>query len=440
MEEKAVKTAFIAMLAAAQPAAALADQPTIEALQAQIRAQDERIRALEAQLQRLVPAQTAAAPAPASAPRSEVASAPATPPASAPAPAQEEISIRLRGRLQTDALLVNAGDGATPTGTQVRRFYIGAEGNLVGGFRYLADVDVAGNRVSVQDALIAWRASPATELVLGYFKPPNTMDELTSDTHTLFLERSAFSGVFAPGRRVGFAVNHAKGDWGLHAGLFGERDDITLDAARNEGWLVSARAHADLLPGDPVLHLGLSGYYGEPSSADAGVQITQRPEANRTAMILDTGVFPADSGAFGGAELAYAQGPFMLQAEGGVLHYRGGLSEPTFWGYSAQLGWRLTGEIRPYSAAAGVFGRITPKSSIADGGPGALELGLRFGHVDLSDADIAGGVLSTYGVVLNWIPVTRIRLSANLIHADRQDDRGVDVEQTLLALRGAIDW
>ena len=150
-------------------------------------------------------------------------------------------------------------------------------------------------------------------------------------------------------------------------------------------------------------------------------------EVNRAPTVLDTGPFLADRALFGGAELGYARGPLTVQAEGGALSYDGVDADPSFWGISAQLSWRWTGEARPYDVGSGTFGRVTPRRSIADGGPGAFETGLRLTHVDLDDAGVVGGGvgggvfggrLTTYGVVLNWFPVTRVRLSGNFIRAE----------------------
>lgn len=431
----AVAPVVLALAAATSTAARAAPQTVeMQALEAKVRAQDERIRQLEDQVQRLL----------ARVPDPQPASAQA-PGATAPAPAQgeaksvgDEVTIKLRGRVQVDASLGSGED--VSFGTQIRRFYLGAEGKLGGGFRYLAEADFAGNDVSLQDVLIGYEIDPDTELVVGHFKPSNTNDDLTSDVHTLFLERSAFASVFAPGRRIGAAAHHAGRDWGVRVGLFGEREDRALDTDRAEAWLASGRVHADLLPGDDVLHVAVSGYYSEPSSSERSVRITQKPEVNRAPTVLDTGVFDADHGMFGGAEIAFAHGRFTVQAEGGALSYEGAAADPLFWGVSAQASWRWTGESRPYDVASGTFGRVKPDRSFADGGAGAFETGVRFTHVDLDDGNLLGGRLTTYGIVLNWFPVTRVRVSGNFIHAETDRLIGPDLKHNLFAVRGAVDW
>jgi phosphate-selective porin OprO/OprP len=406
----------------------LASAQTPEEMQARLGAQDARIRELETKLNRLLATQVEQIPT-------------ATPTApSKPAPV-EEITAKVRGRFQADALVLNSGDGVTPTGTQIRRFYLGAEGKILGGLRYQAEADFAGNRVALQDVLLAYQANPATEFVVGYFKPQITADDMTSDVYTLFLERSAYAGVFAPGRRVGAGVNYAGSGWGVRAGVFGEREDSALDVARSEGWVASLRGHADLMPGDDVLHLAVSTYYSASSDTDHVFAFSQRPETNRALTAISTGDFRADHGVFVGGELGYGHGPILFQAEGGTLRFKGaGGPSPDFTGWSAQLSWRPTGEPRPYDAKTGVFGRVTPAAPLSAGGLGAIEVGLRATQVELNDGPVTGGELTTYGAVLNWYPVTRVRLGANLIRSTTERPGLPDIDQTALTARAAIDW
>ena len=109
-------------------------------------------------------------------------------------------------------------------------------------------------------------------------------------------------------------------------------------------------------------------------------------------------------------------------------------------GWSGQIAWRWTGEARPYDVASGTFGRVRPDRPWGEGGFGALETGLRVSRLDLNDGMIAGGEMTTYGAVINWLPATRLRLSANLIQARIDDAIAGVTDETLLTLRTAIDW
>jgi len=61
-------------------------------------------------------------------------------------------------------------------------------------------------------------------------------------------------------------------------------------------------------------------------------------------------------------------------------------------------------------------------------------------QLDLGDETVDGGEMTTYGVVVNWLPITRLRLSANLIQARIERLRANAVDETLLTLRTAVDW
>ncbi|MFN3574006.1 MAG: OprO/OprP family phosphate-selective porin [Phenylobacterium sp.] len=437
-----------ASLAFAAPAAAQTDLPPEVA--ARLEAQEARIRELEARLLRLEAArapspaggETAPPAAPAAPPVALAASSPAPAPA-APAKTQVRAAAeppKIRGRAQFDALVYNDDDGSRATGTEVRRFYLGAQGKLGNGFAYVAEADFSGAEVGLQDVALSYQATPDLELVVGHFKPPITADELTSDAYTVFLERSAYAGTFAPGRRLGLAFNYAGEDWGLRGGAFGEQEDAALDGERDEAWLVALRGHRDLLPGEPALHVALSSYFLRPSDANGDVRLSQRPETGRAPRIIDTGGFLADEALFLGGELGYGAGPLTLQLEGGSIAYEGPFASPRFAGWSAQAAWRWTGEARPYDAADGVFGRIRPDRPLGDGGFGALETALRMTQVDLSDDAVTGGELTTFGAVVNWLPITRVRISANLIRASTEREGRPDVDETLVTLRTGVDW
>jgi phosphate-selective porin OprO and OprP len=433
---KYVLAALLATTILAPAAQAQTEADRIRELEARVSAQDTLIRSLVERLDAMAPA---------------IASPLASAPASQPAPdvsklaeirTSDGVTIKPRGRIQADALLVNSGDGSTPTGTQLRRFQIGAEGKLGGGFRYSAEASYAGSKLALEDVLIAYQAGAKDEILFGYFKPPITADDMTSDNYTLFLERSAYANLFAPGRRIGIGVNHFGSNWGVRASLSGERDDAALDGNRQEGMVVAVRVHAKLLGnGGDVFHLAGSSYYTRSSSTDRTFSFSQKPEANRALAAINTGTFAASYGLFFGGEAAFEHGPFLVQAEGGSIGFSGATGgDPHFWGWAAQASWRLTGETRVYDPKSGVFGRVVPFRPAGSGGFGAVELGLRAGQVDLNDGIILGGRMTTLGVVINWNPVTHTRFSLNVIRVKTEKPGLTDQDQTLATVRAAVDW
>ncbi len=352
---------------------------------------------------------------------------------------QRYLTIEPRGRLQLEALVLNEGDDPEFRDEQIRRLYLGVQGAFSPRISYQADIDFADGEANYQDIVLHYAFDDQTELSIGFIKPAISADNLTSDVYTVFLERSAFAGLFSPGRRIGVGVSHTGNDWGLQGGIYGDKDASIPFSSASESLVASGRGHADLLPGDAVLHVALSGYYIEPSNESGGVRLSQSPETSGAATVIDTGRFLVDRGFFIGAEAGYGDGPVTVQVEGGLLDYAGPAVDPRFYGVSAQISWRLTGEERPYSSKSGVFGRVSPSRPVDQGGPGSFEAGLRMTHIDMDDRPVKGGELSSYSAVLNWYPIEHLRFSANYVHSESVRTAG-DFDQDLVAVRAAYDW
>ncbi|MDZ4054572.1 MAG: porin, partial [Phenylobacterium sp.] len=199
----AIALSFAAVEAKAQDSLS----PDVIAL---IEAQAAKIRELEARLARLEARDEA--PAPIARVTADVQPKPAESPvslaqAAGPAPPKPAglSPPTLRGRAQFDALVYNNDEGSQSTGTEVRRFRLGAKGDLSEQLSYVAEADFGGAEVSLQDVMLTYELAEGRVISAGHFKPPITMDELTSSNETLFLERSAYASTFAPGRRLGVA-------------------------------------------------------------------------------------------------------------------------------------------------------------------------------------------------------------------------------------------
>ena len=123
-------------------------------------------------------------------------------------------SFKPRGRIQVDAGLVRAPESASYSdgfGSELRRARLGVEGDIPGGFGYKLEVDFAGDVVAVTDALLTYE-SGGFLLTAGQHNNFQSLDELTSDLHTPFLERAAFTDAFGFERRVGISAQYAGKD------------------------------------------------------------------------------------------------------------------------------------------------------------------------------------------------------------------------------------
>jgi phosphate-selective porin OprO/OprP len=171
----------------------------------------------------------------------------------------------------------------------------------------------------------------------------------------------------------------------------------------------------------------------------------RRPESHVAPVFVDTGPIAARSVDTGFFEAACLGGPFSLQAEGGVAAVKPPEGRRTvFHGFYVSGSYALTGEMRQYRRRRGTVARIQPKHSLGDGGQGAFEIALRLPRIDLNDGDIRGGALNDVSLAFNWYPNRPVKVSFNLIRANRQGPglglsrpSSVDVLSSGVTLRAA---
>ncbi|WP_235917609.1 OprO/OprP family phosphate-selective porin [Croceibacterium xixiisoli] len=337
--------------------------------------------------------------------------------------ADEDWSFKLRGRIQIDGGYLSApasrfsgqADGRGFT-TRVRRAYIGTQGTMPGGFTYRGEAEFAGNTVSWTDLYLAYDKGPFT-ITVGQHHPFTSMEQIQSDLFLSFNERAAFIGAFNLERRVGLSAGFKTGNIQLNAGVF--TDDI--GSLVNDGnKSVSFDGRAVWMPkiGPTQLHFGASAHYRELGRFQSllGSRYRQRPYIATTDIrYIDTGILTVDNETHYGAEFALNRKRFHLAAEAAwMIVDRPVDADPTFFGGYAEAGLFLTNDTRSYRGT--VFDRITPTSPLGDGGFGALELNLRFDHLDLTDGGIGGGTQDGFGAGLIWTPVAYVRFMLNYMH------------------------
>lgn len=394
-------------------------------LRAQIEALKTQVQTLEARLDAAT-GQPAAAPVVAPAP-----AAPAPAPAAAK-PATEIVwkgapeirtadgwSFKPRGRMQVDVGGIDAPTGVTNArggvGTEFRRIYLGFDGKIPGGVSYRVEADVANSGVELADVYLTYGPGPFS-VTAGQIKPFWSLDELTSDLFTSFTERASFTQAFNFKRRVGLSGQYKGKAVLLQGGVFSDNaNDLLSDS--NNSFSIDGRAVWMPKFGDTQVHLAGSAHWRKLNDGPSGVRYAARPFVHTTdARLVDTGVFTVTNERGLGVEGALINGPFHVASEGyWQKASRPGFANPTFFGGYAEVGYVLTkGDSRGYKD--GAFDRLSPKRSIADGGPGAIEINARYDHLDLTDAGIVGGRQRTVGVSLVWAPIPYTRLTANYGH------------------------
>jgi len=272
---------------------------------------------------------------------------------------------------------------------------------------------------------------------VGHMKEPFSLEELTSGTDLIFMERSLPTVAFAAGRNLGILFQDAVlgdrmtwalgGFWNTGSLRVGEAKDRITDP---NGYDLSARITGLLWyeeGGRRLLHLGLaySHQSRDKDSTNGGVAYRTWPESKLTNdTLIDTGELVTNRAELINAELAWVQGPFSLQSE--YFHAFTGATEEgnlRFWGLYVQASYFLTGEHRTYNTATGVFSQIKPKNSFhpLKGKWGAWEIALRLSYLDLNDGNIQGGKELNFTTGLNWYLNPNIRLMFNYIRAHVED-------------------
>jgi phosphate-selective porin OprO/OprP len=158
-----------------------------------------------------------------------------------------------------------------------------------------------------------------------------------------------------------------------------------------------------------LLHLGVSLRDGKAENRQ--LRLRARPESFQAPYVVDTGVFDAQGSFTSGLEAYYRSGSLLV---GGELFLQDVDSEstgdPSFNGGEMFVAWNITGETRPYKAAGAYFLGVSPARPVGQGGPGAIELVLRYSDVDLDAGTLRGGRFRRLTPMVNWHMSDFVRL------------------------------
>jgi phosphate-selective porin OprO/OprP len=378
-------------------------------------------------------------------------------------------TIKWAAQLQYDSYFFNqdaanvAQFGDIPNGGAFRRARLGAFGDY-GPSEYRVEMDFAlSGRPTFLDVYAGINDLPGAGRVrVGHFFEPFSLERLTANRFTIFMERSLLDQAFVPARNSGIMANNTwlgeYGTWGL--GLFrSDSDAFGDDVGDNFERAVTGRV--TVLPyygceGRHYVHLG--GAYSIRGTDDGVARFRAQPEARLGAatpnvpFFVDTGDIPADFFQLGGIEMAWVNGPLSLQGEYALtsVDADNGTS-PRFDGWYVLASYFLTGEHRPYRKDAGAFDRVVPyrdfvryRGAAEEGclcvGPGAWEIAARVSQVELNDEPIVGGRETNLTVGLNWYLSPYLRYTTNYVHAFVHDSAGIDSETDIFAMRVGYEF
>ncbi len=327
-------------------------------------------------------------------------------------------SFRAGGRLHAD-IAEHRGEAATgaraTNGTEIRRARIELDGTLQRDWGLTAQIDFAGNEVTLADFVLRFTGLDRVSLFVGHQKQPYDLQLEMSTNDMPFIERSIDNALVAPfvGCAIGVRAETNGRHWFAAAGVFG--DSVNPSGNGDEGWGTSGRfVYAPTIEPDRVLHLGVTAAYREPSDAGA-VRIRDQTTHFSGLRIVDTGLLTdTRSVTLFALEAVYARGPWSVGGEYNDTSLdRRGASSLDFDGWHIEATYTLGGEsrARAYRIGSGEFKRLQPAHDfdLRTGGRGTWELAARFASIDLNDKATVGGNEKTLTVGANWYANPNVR-------------------------------
>jgi phosphate-selective porin OprO/OprP len=352
----------------------------------------------------------------------------------------KSVKLKIGGRLMYDVAFFD--DTGMTDSAEVRRGRLYFAGTMGKHCEFKMQFDFVGGDADLKDAYLRFRNIPVVgNITLGHFDEPFGLEQCTSTKYITFMERALPFEAFSPCSNWGVKLHNTALDGRVtwQVGLFADTDDYGTwtgeDRYALTGHLTGLPVYED--EGRRLVHVGFSYSY---RAVGGAVRYRSRPEAHLAPRLVDTGSIAADNASLFGGEAAVVLGSFSFQAE-----YMGAIAGTgernlCFSGFYTQASYLLTGEHRPYSKPSGSFGRVKPLRPFCNGeGPGAWEVAARYSYVDLNDGGVGGGRLRDYTLGINWYLNNNVRLMWNYVCAQVARS-GLDETAHILQMRVQVDF
>lgn len=459
-----------------------AQAPTDEAARAaQIRALEQRLNELEAQLADLKESSAADA---ADVRRIQTEAVQTTIANGRPtfASADGQFRAAIRGVVQYDAALYEQ-DSPPPgavqdlsSGANFRRARLGVEGTVFRDWNYALTYEAGGSgseAAGLQQAWLEyagwkpWTLTAPVRFRVGAFAVENTLEGATSNTEQLFLERPSVTelvrgqfggdgrnavGIYANGDRLNVsAIITGSTLSNADVSPAGTANDEAFGYVGRVGWLALRGENSGF-------HLGAN-YSATSQLADSSagantIQLRERPELrvdSASARLVDTGGLTAENARSYGLEAGGQWRNWFFASEWINIDVErpGAITDPSFTGYYIQGAWTITGERHAWNGVNGGFSGIRPTHAFnpTDDHWGAFELTARLSFLDLNDSEGVAGAATPVGGVrggeqtitslgLNWYPnnVVRFLLDLQNVNVDRLNGAGAQIGQEYQAI------
>ncbi|MBC8320848.1 MAG: hypothetical protein H8E34_09015 [Bacteroidetes bacterium] len=343
-----------------------------------------------------------------------------------------DTKVQLGGRIQYDVMWIDQDDSLDShfdanNGAEFRRARIYTSGKIYKNTEFKLQLDFAGGAVAVKDAYIMLTEIPvAGNLMAGNFKEPFGLSMLTSSNFITDMERPLVN-TFDNDRNLGFMLfnQHLKRRLSWFAGYFYPSGNTGkyLGNKYNLVFRLTGLPVYTVDDGYKVLHLGAS--FANQYHDNTEVLYRIRPEAHLAPAYLTLNIDKVAEINDFNTEFLLIFGSLSFESEYTVSMVKPSFtsalnnSSYKFYAYYGTLSWFLTGEHKNYVASKTVFDRVKPKKNLGQaGGFGAVELSLRYSHINLDDEDLHGGIMSDITGGINWYLNPAVKVALNYVYSD----------------------
>lgn len=324
------------------------------------------------------------------------------------------LELTLGGRLHLDAMKYDAGI-INDDDVDVRRARLELSGNIDDVVRFRVDREFAGTD-GWRNAWVSLRPTKSVEIRGGNFTIPFSLEEAQSSNIITFAERSPVSAL-APGFGLGVAAKVAQNNWTISGGYFEDALDDADGRTKERGHGYAGRAtFAPIKSKSQFLHLGVA-YENRSFKANEELRFSYGLGSNLAPNSITTNAIAAPSKLKSfGAEAAFAHKSVQLQGQYISTSVSRDLAPKLqYAAWYGQVSWMLTGQKYGYSEGSG-----------APSGPeirkkGGVELAARYGKLDLDDASLDQGKMTSMTLGATWYINRNLRLMANYVRSERRD-------------------
>lgn len=158
--------------------------------------------------------------------------------------------MEIRGRVHMQAAYIdgeNDNDSGDWSTMELRRARLGARIELPNKFRGHVEGNVLPNEASLRAAYIQWRAHKPAYIKAGYDKPLSSLEENTSSSAILTVERSNLTNTLAaPGETVGILLEGKMAPFFYGIGLYNDENDVRNTAGEAAEYLFNVQGGVEL--------------------------------------------------------------------------------------------------------------------------------------------------------------------------------------------------